>query len=35
MYNAMPIEGVLHLTQFMRNFQMKNPAKGFQTNAKL
>lgn len=30
MYNAMPVEGVLHLTQFMRNFQKRNPVSGFE-----
>merc|ERR1712147_396503 len=30
MYNAMPVEGVMHLTAFMRNFQQRNPVDGFQ-----
>jgi phosphoserine aminotransferase len=30
MYNAMPIEGVIHLCAFMRNFQKQNPVDGFQ-----
>jgi phosphoserine aminotransferase len=26
MYNAMPVEGVAHLTAFMRNFMKRYPA---------
>jgi len=35
MYNAMPLEGVIYLTKFMRNFQQRNPVAGFEVTAKL